>query len=361
MAFPPWLSPALRRFCRTGGSPKPSSTSLPPCPQAKCPQKSASSSPRPCRMWRGSSIWATWWARCCPPTSSPASAAARGYETLAICATDEHGAPIELAALEEGVPVADYCAKWHQVQRDLGDKFGLWWDNFGRSSSPQNHELTLHFARALWKNGFLELRTTKQAYSATDRRFLPDRYVIGTCPHCGYPSWRAVTNAYRNCTAVRSCGSDRIRVRRCPAPPTSRSAIPRICFSNSRNFLASCATGSTPTPADTGLRSSLPSPTNGWTRACQRSRHHPRPGMGHPGAGRHRRRGAEGRTMSSMSGLMRRSNHIAAGLGEWAESPDNRQGRSPAKDWYAEQHDVTYWESARGQGQCAFPHGRASR
>src|SRR5215469_4348721 len=124
----------------------------------------------------------------------------RGYDTLAICATDEHGAPVELAALEEGMPVAEYAAKWHAVQKVLGDKFGLAWDNFGRSSSPQNHELTLHFARQLWKNGWLELRTTKQAYSATDGRFLPDRYVIGTCPHCGYD--RARGDQCENCTRV---------------------------------------------------------------------------------------------------------------------------------------------------------------
>jgi methionyl-tRNA synthetase len=110
---------------------------------------------------------------------------ARGYETLAICATDEHGAPIELAAAEEGIPVSAYCDKWHAVQADLGARFGLSWDHFGRSSSDQNRELTWHFARQLWKNGHLDVRTTKQAYSATDGRFLPDRYVIGTCPHCG--------------------------------------------------------------------------------------------------------------------------------------------------------------------------------
>ncbi len=125
---------------------------------------------------------------------------ARGYDTLAICATDEHGAPVELAALEEGIPVAEYCAKWYAVQKELGERFGLSWDNFGRSSSKQNHELTLHFARALWKNGFLETRTTKQAYSATDGRFLPDRYVIGTCPHCNYD--RARGDQCENCTRV---------------------------------------------------------------------------------------------------------------------------------------------------------------
>ena len=66
---------------------------------------------------------------------------ARGYETLAICATDEHGAPIELAALEEGMPVARLLRQMaRRCRRDLGDRFGLSWDNFGRSSSPQNRE-----------------------------------------------------------------------------------------------------------------------------------------------------------------------------------------------------------------------------
>jgi len=125
---------------------------------------------------------------------------ARGHETVAICATDEHGAPIELAALEEGIPPRAFCDKWHAVQKTLGEDFGLAWDNFGRSSSVANHELTLHFARQLWKNGFLELKTTKQAYSPTDGRFLPDRYVIGTCPHCGYD--RARGDQCENCTRV---------------------------------------------------------------------------------------------------------------------------------------------------------------
>jgi methionyl-tRNA synthetase len=125
---------------------------------------------------------------------------AKGYDTLAICATDEHGAPLELAAAEDAIAVSDYCDKWHAVQADLGARFGLSWDHFGRSSSDQNRELTWHFARQLWKNGHLDVRTTKQAYSATDGRFLPDRYVIGTCPHCGYD--RARGDQCENCTRV---------------------------------------------------------------------------------------------------------------------------------------------------------------
>jgi methionyl-tRNA synthetase len=125
---------------------------------------------------------------------------ARGRKTLYICATDEHGTPAELAALEAGQDVASYCAEQHEIQKELGARFGLSWDFFGRSSRRPNHELTQHFARALWQHGHLELRTTKQVYSHADRRFLPDRYVIGTCPHCGYEHARG--DQCENCTRV---------------------------------------------------------------------------------------------------------------------------------------------------------------
>lgn len=125
---------------------------------------------------------------------------ARGDETLFICATDEHGTPAELAALEAGQDVATYCGEQHDIQKDLGERFGLSWDYFGRSSSPQCRDLTQHLARVLWANGHLEVRTTKQVYSHAEKRFLPDRYVIGTCPHCGYD--RARGDQCENCTRV---------------------------------------------------------------------------------------------------------------------------------------------------------------
>jgi methionyl-tRNA synthetase len=124
----------------------------------------------------------------------------RGRETLYICATDEHGTPTELAAAEAGLDPATFCAQQHQVQHDLGRRFGLSWDHFGRSSSPQNHRLTQRFAQQLWEAGFIEERVTQQVYSNADRRFLPDRYVIGTCPHCGYVAARG--DQCENCTRV---------------------------------------------------------------------------------------------------------------------------------------------------------------
>ena len=93
---------------------------------------------------------------------------ARGRETLYICATDEHGTPTELAAAEAGLDPATFCAQQHDVQHDLGRKFGLSWDHFGRSSSPQNHRLTQRFAQQLWEAGFIEERVTQQVYSNAD-------------------------------------------------------------------------------------------------------------------------------------------------------------------------------------------------
>ncbi|HEY7874584.1 MAG TPA: class I tRNA ligase family protein, partial [Actinomycetota bacterium] len=124
----------------------------------------------------------------------------RGEEVLYICATDEHGTPAELAAAEAGMDVAEYCAEQHARQAEVGAEFGLSFDHFGRSSSPQNVELTQRFADRLEKNGFIEVRTTKQLYSLDDERFLPDRYVVGTCPYCGYE--RARGDQCENCTNV---------------------------------------------------------------------------------------------------------------------------------------------------------------
>ncbi len=124
----------------------------------------------------------------------------RGEEVLFICATDEHGTPAELAAKDAGLPVAEYCREQHEVQREVGERFGLSWDHFGRTSSPQNHQLTNHLARKLDEHGYLEERVTKQVYSLADDRFLPDRYIIGTCPYCGYD--RARGDQCESCTRV---------------------------------------------------------------------------------------------------------------------------------------------------------------
>ncbi|MDT8854109.1 methionine--tRNA ligase [Paracoccaceae bacterium Fryx2] len=123
---------------------------------------------------------------------------ARGHEVMFICATDEHGTPAELAAAKAGKPVEEFCAEMHAVQKEIAAGFRLSFDHFGRSSSLRNRALTQHFAGALADNGLIEEVSEKQVFSITDNRFLPDRYIEGTCPNCGYDKARG--DQCENCT-----------------------------------------------------------------------------------------------------------------------------------------------------------------
>ncbi len=113
-----------------------------------------------------------------------------GHDVLYICATDEHGTPAELAAQAEGMDVSDYCDKMHEAQKKAGAYFGLSYDYFGRSSSAATHKLTQAFALTLETNGLIEERVSQQVYSKADQRYLPDRYVEGTCPGCDFEGAR---------------------------------------------------------------------------------------------------------------------------------------------------------------------------
>jgi methionyl-tRNA synthetase len=110
-----------------------------------------------------------------------------GDEVLFICGTDEHGTPTELAAAAADLPIGEFCVREHVRQANIYRRFGLSFDYFGRSSSPENHALTQHFFRCLDAAGLIEEREVQQVWSPRDRRFLPDRYVLGICPHCGSP------------------------------------------------------------------------------------------------------------------------------------------------------------------------------
>lgn len=124
----------------------------------------------------------------------------KGEEVLYICATDEHGTPAELAALEKGQDVETFCTEQHEIQKEIYQKFYLSFDYFGRSSSKQNAVLTQHFCKKLMENGFIHERVIKQVYSVDDGRFLPDRYIVGTCPYCGYEAARG--DQCESCTRV---------------------------------------------------------------------------------------------------------------------------------------------------------------
>ncbi len=123
-----------------------------------------------------------------------------GNEVLYICGNDEHGTASEVGALKEGMPVEKYCDKYHARHIQTYKDFNLSFDYFGRTSSEQNKEMTYHIFSQLDKNGFIEERTMKQVYSVDDKMFLADRYITGTCPHCGYEKARG--DQCENCTKV---------------------------------------------------------------------------------------------------------------------------------------------------------------
>ena len=122
----------------------------------------------------------------------------RGHEVMFLCATDEHGTPAELAAAKAGKPVAEYCEEMHAVQAEIAAGFWLSFDHFGRSSSQENHALTQHFAGKLADAGLIREVSETQMFSKADGRFLPDRYIEGTCPNCGFDSARG--DQCDNCT-----------------------------------------------------------------------------------------------------------------------------------------------------------------
>ena len=113
-----------------------------------------------------------------------------GYETLYVCGTDEYGTATETKALEEGITPRELCDRYHAVHADVYRWFDISFDRFGRTSVPVHTEITQHIFLKLHENGYIVERTLQQPYCERCQRFLADRYVLGTCPHCRYPDAR---------------------------------------------------------------------------------------------------------------------------------------------------------------------------
>lgn len=124
----------------------------------------------------------------------------KGEDVLYICGTDEHGTPSEVGATKENMDVKAYCKKYHDLHVEMYKGFNLSFDYFGRTSSDQNKEIVYRIFKELDENGYISEKTTKQVYSPDDKRYLPDSYVMGTCPHCGYE--KAKGDQCENCTKV---------------------------------------------------------------------------------------------------------------------------------------------------------------
>eukprot|EP00892_Ulva_mutabilis_P010326 jgi/Ulvmu1/7666/UM038_0095.1 len=125
---------------------------------------------------------------------------ARGYNSIFVCGTDEYGTATETKALEEGLTCQEICDKYHAIHKQIYEWFQIDFDKFGRTPTRAQTEITQGIFRCIHGNGHLVERTNQQLYSTALDKFLADRYVVGTCPKCGYEDARG--DQCDNCGAL---------------------------------------------------------------------------------------------------------------------------------------------------------------
>ncbi|KAG8753964.1 hypothetical protein FRC11_006932 [Ceratobasidium sp. 423] len=115
---------------------------------------------------------------------------ARNRKTLYICGTDEYGTATETQALKEKITPRELCDKYSALHRETYQWFELSFDHFGRTSIPEQTQVCQEAYINLSNNGMLQMQTKAQTYCEGCSKFLADRFVEGTCPHCGYDDAR---------------------------------------------------------------------------------------------------------------------------------------------------------------------------
>ncbi len=115
----------------------------------------------------------------------------KGSDIVFICGSDEHGVPITISADKEGVKPQIIIDRYHKLNKESFEKFGMSFDNYSRTSLPIHHETGKEFFLEFYKRGILNERKSLQFYDEKAKMFLPDRYVEGTCPNCGYEEARS--------------------------------------------------------------------------------------------------------------------------------------------------------------------------
>ncbi len=109
----------------------------------------------------------------------------RGQDVLMIGGSDEHGVPITIKARKEGVTPQDIVDRYHNIIKDSFAEFGISFDVYGRTTSDTHRRVASDFFRRLYDKGEFVEKTSMQLYDEEVGQFLADRYVTGTCPHCG--------------------------------------------------------------------------------------------------------------------------------------------------------------------------------
>ena len=108
-----------------------------------------------------------------------------GEDVVFVCGSDNHGTPIVVSAEAEGVSPRELSERYHRHFDETFKRMEIRFDHFGMTDNPANHHRTKSIVAALEKNGYVYRQVVNQAYCTKCKRFLPDRYVEGICPHCG--------------------------------------------------------------------------------------------------------------------------------------------------------------------------------
>ena len=108
-----------------------------------------------------------------------------GVETFYVCGTDEYGTASETRALQEGVTPRELCDHYHKIHKAIYEWFNISFDYFGRTSTQRHTEIVQDIFNEIYKNGYIKEEESEQLFCPRCGRFLADRYVNGTCPHCG--------------------------------------------------------------------------------------------------------------------------------------------------------------------------------
>ncbi len=114
----------------------------------------------------------------------------RGEEVLMVSGSDVHGTPITVRADAEGVTPLDIVERYHNEFLQQWEALGISWDLYTTTGTENHAQVTQEMFLAQLENGHIDKRVSEQFFDATAQRFLPDRYIEGTCPHCGYADAR---------------------------------------------------------------------------------------------------------------------------------------------------------------------------
>ncbi len=109
----------------------------------------------------------------------------KGEDVISVCGSDEHGVPITLKARREGVSPQEIVDRYHAINKKAFEDFGIAFDIYSRTSGKVHYETASEFFRTLYDKGEFVEKTSEQYFDEEAGCFLADRYITGTCPHCG--------------------------------------------------------------------------------------------------------------------------------------------------------------------------------